>query len=128
MARRPTVADAAETETATPALMPDLPVRILATRWLCPFCHRGRSSKAATTDHIERCWKNPENRTCKSCANYAYYPGGETCFPGRPCNCNDAERSCRADVDLPPVGQAVGFPVVDCPLWEPRGADYNEEG
>jgi hypothetical protein len=91
-----------------------VPVPVMVRRYRCPFCSRSRSSKAATADHIARCWLNPEVRSCRTCAHLDRDLGGEWCFPGRPCNCNDGGQECRLDVDLP----ESGLPVTGCPLWE----------
>ena len=76
------------------------PEPLIVKRWRCPFCHRSRSSKRATAEHIARCWLNPAARSCKTCAHYEYDPGGDWCFPGRPCNCNDGGEECSEGMDL----------------------------
>ena len=97
------------------------PEPVTVRRWRCPFCRRSRSSKKLTAEHITRCWKNPLNRACKSCANYRYYPGAgvpDPCIPGRPCNCEQDEMTCEAGIEIEPAN----FPVTDCPLWKLREA------
>lgn len=96
-----------------------LPVPVLVRRFECPFCQRRRSAKSATAEHIGRCWLNPAVRSCKTCAHLDEYEGGPTCFPGRPCDCNDASRRCDAGVQLDGGGFGPGFPVTGCPLWQP---------
>ena len=83
------------------------PIRIVAVRYQCPHCRRGRSSKAATIAHIDRCWRNPATRSCKTCAHHiVVYGEPEVGLPG-------FER-CGADGrDLDPITS----PVVKCPLW-----------
>lgn len=90
--------------------MPD-PEAIMVKRWLCPFCRRSRSSKRVVAEHIARCWLNPVARSCKTCVSYEYDRGGEPCFPGRPCNCNDGYEACGEGVDL-----SAGLKTA-CPLW-----------
>lgn len=46
------------------------PIERVVTRYICPHCHRGRSSRKAATVHIAQCWRNPGNRSCKTCAWY----------------------------------------------------------
>ena len=95
------------------------PVPVMVKRWECPFCRRRRSGKAATAEHLGRCWLNPAVRSCKTCALFLLVPSGEPCFPGRPCNCNDGYVECRA-------GESLSFedvPRVGCPLWELRPAE-----
>lgn len=93
-----------------------LPIPVMVKRYQCPHCALRRANRTAAVEHIGRCWKNPDNRTCLTCANYESVPDGEPCFPGRYCNCNEGYQRCRADVDLP-VGPE--FPVTDCALWRP---------
>jgi hypothetical protein len=70
--------------------MSALPREITVTRWVCPFCHRGRSKRAATEAHIARCWRNPAAKACTTCVNFIRedcepdvgYPGGEYCAAG----------------------------------------------
>lgn len=94
------------------------PVAVTVRRYECPFCHRRRSAKKATEDHMGRCWLNPGVRSCKTCAHLTEEPGGEWCIPGRPCNCNDGYRECAAGRVLDDSGTA--FPVTGCPLWRLR--------
>lgn len=94
------------------------PIPVRTIRYACPFCARSRAKKAATVEHIGRCWFNPGNRTCKTCKHFkeAFTASPDDwCFPGRHCSCNDFDAYCAEDVDLP------GFedrPIVDCPLWQ----------
>ena len=91
------------------------PEPVTVTRWRCPFCHRSRAHKSTTAEHIARCWLNPAARSCKTCAHYELEPGGESCFPGRPCNCNDGYAECAAGVDIADYSIKNG-----CPLWALR--------
>lgn len=51
--------------------MTDLhPIRFVAVRWKCPHCQFSRSKEASIVDHMTRCWQKPENRACKTCANF----------------------------------------------------------
>jgi hypothetical protein len=93
------------------------PVLVWVRRWQCPFCRRRRASKTATAAHIARCWSNPRNRTCKTCAHLTGHPSGQRCIPGRPCHCYDEELYCEAGQTLDNNGP---FPVTDCPLWKLR--------
>ena len=43
------------------------PIPKQVTRWSCPHCHRSWSKRRSASDHIERCWFNPANRSCKTC-------------------------------------------------------------
>lgn len=38
------------------------------TRYKCPFCSRSYSRRTPANRHIDRCWRNPAVRGCKSCA------------------------------------------------------------
>ncbi|GAA4085144.1 hypothetical protein [Actinomadura miaoliensis] len=46
------------------------PIAITVTRYLCPYCRRGHSKKAAAARHIARCWWSPAAKGCKTCALY----------------------------------------------------------
>ena len=48
-----------------------IPFRVL--RYRCPTCPRTASSKARMTDHIGRCWTNPDARGCKTCRHFRPY-------------------------------------------------------
>lgn len=91
------------------------PIQVEVTRFACPFCARSRAKKAATVEHIGRCWLNPDNRMCKTCTHFEEAETYEPCYPGRPCSCQDAPASCREGVDLP---EWERMPVAGCPLWE----------
>jgi hypothetical protein len=93
------------------------PVPVMVRRFRCPFCSRSRSSKAATAEHIARCWLNPEVRSCRTCAHLESWPDAGPCFPGRPCNCGDGGQECGLGVVLP----ESGLPVTGCPMWELKG-------
>lgn len=94
------------------------PIARRATRWLCPFCTRGHWAKAKATEHIARCWKNPATRSCKTCTHYQPSETGESCFPGRPCPCNNTPEACNAH-DGPDLED--GGIRTACPLWEALG-------
>lgn len=98
--------------------MVSTPIVATVKRYLCPHCGRSRSKRAATVEHIGRCWHNPENRTCKSCALFRDVPSGDPCFPGHSCRCNEGFVYCLADVELPEV-----LPVVECSLWQSISAE-----
>lgn len=46
------------------------PIPLTVTRYICPFCHRGRSRARACLEHMARCWKNPALKGCKTCINF----------------------------------------------------------
>ena len=87
--------------------MTALPVRIVVTRWKCPHCPRSRSAKSATAAHIQRCWHNPQVRSCKTCEHHIIVEWDpEVGLRG-------FER-CGADgQDLDPITS----PAVNCPTW-----------
>jgi hypothetical protein len=87
------------------------PEPVVVTRWRCPFCHRSRAHKQATTEHIARCWLNPAARSCKTCANYDFAPGGDFC----PCGCGDGYAVCEAGIDVSDYSIKAA-----CPLWALR--------
>ncbi|MEU0236818.1 hypothetical protein ABZ234_03940 [Nocardiopsis sp. NPDC006198] len=88
--------------------MKTAPREIRVTRYVCPHCSRGHAKQAAAVAHIGRCWRNPDNRGCKTCWNYDQDP----------------------EVDLPPQPRCFAglleidaLPVTGCPEWAPRYAD-----
>lgn len=93
------------------------PIPVLVKRYKCPFCSRSRSREQVTRDHIARCWLNPDNKTCKTCANFV--PSG-CCGAADLYGCYApmcSTDSCDAGVELP---EGPGFPVTGCPLWKSR--------
>lgn len=93
------------------------PITITVTRYACPHCSRSRAKKQATAQHIDRCWKNPDNRTCKTCEHYLPYVAAEEfCNPGEWCQCGEQPEGC--DVRAWPEG--APFPVTNCPKWEAK--------
>lgn len=90
--------------------LPDaVPIEIRVTRFVCPFCRRGRSKRALTVAHIGRCWSNPATRACRTCSNYdPGYSEPDVGYVELPC--------CRAGV---PVDS--GEMVTGCPSWEAAG-------
>jgi hypothetical protein len=92
------------------------PLTVTVRRYECPFCHRRRSSRAVTAEHMGRCWLNPDVRSCKTCANFEESYDACGCEPG--CNWGSpsgpAPASCAAGRDLP---EGAEFPVTGCPLW-----------
>lgn len=89
-----------------------LPIPVVVTRHQCPFCRRTRAHKAAAVAHIGRCWFNPAVRSCKTCQHLDVDPGGPSCFPERPCDCNRGGRECLEGIDLD-----GGKVVTDCTKW-----------
>lgn len=96
--------------------MTAVPVAITVTRFRCPFCPGSRSKKSATAEHILRCWKNPANRSCKTCVHYQAPSTGPSGEPGHDCSCSDWDEACTLDGGPEPEE----FPVVACPLWVGR--------
>lgn len=85
---------------------PLLPLTVRTTRYHCPSCGRGHSKKPAAVAHMGRCWKDPDNRACKTCDHYVppeYEP--ETGIY--------ADEYCGSDGDI-----SAGL-VANCPYWEP---------
>lgn len=54
-------------EVGNPSLVTLEPIPVQVTRYLCPYCGRGRSRARTAKLHMERCWKNPSLRGCKTC-------------------------------------------------------------
>jgi len=99
-------------------VMPAVPIALTVTRYRCPFCTRSRSRKAATVEHISRCWHNPEVRACLTCDHYD--AGGDACGCEPGCNWGNSGHpyhpSCGANL---PLGEN-DRPVSGCPQWQTR--------
>ena len=86
------------------------PIPLEVTRYICPHCRRGHSKKLACSAHISRCFKNPENRSCKTCAYH------ERALPDIGYAPAEPEACARGNGEAIPKG---------CDLWErkmPEGA------
>lgn len=95
-------------------MTPTDPIPVRVTRYRCPHCARSHSARRRAVEHIGRCWFDPDNRTCKTCANYEP-PESGGCFGDPQCNCPDTPQNCTAGVDLPDFG---GEMVTGCEKWE----------
>jgi hypothetical protein len=111
-----------------------IPFRVL--RYRCPHCPRTGSSKARITEHIGRCWLNPEVRGCKTCKHFEPYgpENGDGCavgvdLSGRPAcvNCggpgdpwNPCEHCTGSGAEIKPG------PIVGCDRWEAVGVPDDE--
>lgn len=93
-----------------------VPVPVTVQRFQCPFCRRRRSSRKAVSEHIARCWLNPAARACKTCASFTNEPGGDPCFPGKPCDCSSGYQECEVGVRDVADGRIMSA----CPLWQAR--------
>lgn len=40
------------------------------TRYRCAFCRRSWSSRTRANEHVRTCWKNPDQRSCKTCKHH----------------------------------------------------------
>ncbi|MFE1451967.1 hypothetical protein [Streptomyces olivaceoviridis] len=89
-------------------LLVDLPMPVVVNRHQCPFCRRfTRADLRAVQDHMTRCWSNPRLRCCKTCTHHQ--DAGP--YDDESCTHNDG-----------PEYEEYGFPVLHCPLWQPKGA------
>jgi hypothetical protein len=122
-------------------------LRILrVTRYGCPCCPRTHATRRDALAHVGRCWVNPDNRGCKTCAHFEERMPGEidTGYPGEEEACalgvslagQDAYEFCPAHTDpVNPFGSdgASGCadcrtdgkhvppgPILHCGLWEAR--------
>ena len=83
------------------------PITIQVTRYKCPHCRRTWAKRWAAGMHVLRCFKNPEARSCKTCAAHQLPepPEFHTGYPG----CNEG---CDAGHSL-----KDGLRI-NCPDWE----------
>lgn len=95
--------------------MPPRALPVVVTRWKCPHCTFSRSKVAATEAHIDRCWHNPNNRGCRSCAHFER-AGGDSCDCDSNCmwGATSWPDHCTQGRELPDQR-----PIIGCPVWEP---------
>jgi hypothetical protein len=95
-------------------LFVDLPMPVVVSRHQCPFCRRfTRADVAQVRDHMTRCWQNPVLRCCKTCTHHQDASG----TPGSP---DEWLESCTNPAG--PEWEDYRFPVLHCPLWQPKEA------
>jgi hypothetical protein len=77
-----------------------IPVRVI--RYGCPSCGRRASSRSRAGEHMARCWWDPANRACKTCAHFRPEEDACGCVPS--CNWGNSGQSvhehCAKGVDL----------------------------
>lgn len=98
------------------------PIPVMVRRFECPHCARRRASKAATRQHMARCWYDPANKTCKTCTHFEPVdccgaPDLYSCYTPM---CPTAP-TCAAGVDL-----GTTWPVVGCDRWTAMPTDRTE--
>jgi hypothetical protein len=93
---------------------PNTPIRKTVVRWQCPHCPRSASSRPRISEHVARCWSNPDARSCKTCEHANESAGYvHSCGVGVKFLCSDS----RHDSPVMPV---------NCDLWV-RRADEGAE-
>ncbi|MFK0288323.1 hypothetical protein ACIQVL_48805 [Streptomyces sp. NPDC090499] len=93
-------------------LLVDLPMPVIVSRHQCPFCRRyTRASLTQVQDHMTRCWQNPALRCCKTCTHHQTASG----TPGSP---DEWLEACTSQDG--PEYEDYQFPVLHCPLWQPK--------
>jgi DNA-binding CsgD family transcriptional regulator len=93
---------------------PGRALSIMVKRWRCPHCIYSKASKNVVEKHIDRCWRNPANRACKTCVHFER-AGGEECDCTPSCKGMSWPDSCGLGEKLPD-----DRPVLHCPVWEPE--------
>ncbi|MER7815613.1 hypothetical protein [Streptomyces sp. NPDC096153] len=95
----------------------DLPIPVVVTRFKCRHCGRTHAKRPAAVDHIGRCWRNPGNRGCKTCAHFQEaQTSSHQCIPGYDCGCDSWPEAC-----CHPEGpEQLNSPVINCEHWEAR--------
>jgi hypothetical protein len=95
-------------------ILVDLPMPVVVQRRQCPFCRRyTRADLRQVQDHMTRCWVNPALRCCKTCTHHQDGSG----TPGEPDEWLEACTSPNG-----PEYEDYAFPVLHCPLWQPKEA------
>jgi hypothetical protein len=89
-----------------------LPAPVVVSRHQCPFCRRyTRADARQVLDHMTRCFNNPGLRCCKTCTHHQDASGA----PGSP---DEWLEACTHDDG--PEHEEYRFPVLHCPLWQPK--------
>lgn len=127
-----------------------MPIPYPVTLYGCPFkCgHRHVRNEKLMIAHEARCWRNPTNRTCKTCRHESYYTdsAGDIYGDGRYVEPDWYERVCsqpdgagdslvesayeHVQAQHPDNPNLYGVqipPVVDCPFWEATIADASAD-
>ena len=113
-----------------------MPIPYTVTMYKCKFgCGKYSRSQKFIAGHEVVCWKDPKNRTCKTCKYEVYYSDSgvdiraipsrmEPEWYVRECSHPDAHK---IDNDLAAAYDASGIdgeqhirPVINCSLWEQR--------
>lgn len=97
------------------------PIAFTVTRFRCPTCSRTASSKARTREHMARCWFNPANHGCKTCAHFGGdMEGGDHCAVGVDLRRFDEtwEGEWPEESVMVPVPNGASLPIVHCEKWE----------
>jgi hypothetical protein len=95
-------------------LMVDLPMPLVVSRHQCPFCRRyTKANLAQVQDHMTRCWLNPGLRCCKTCVHHQDASGTLGGVDEWLESCTHPEG---------PEHEDYSFPVLHCPLWQPKEA------
>lgn len=93
-------------------------VEAMVKRYRCPYCNRSASKKSIIREHLKRCWRAAENKTCMTCRFEvprqcdswadADFGGGCSCrYQGREC-----KTTCHANIDVTEI-------QINCPKWAP---------
>lgn len=73
------------------------PIARRVTRWVCPFCSRGRSRRSVISEHIPNCYHNPAARACLTCMFHVKPSGDGVLEPYSP-------EFCLRGVEMPERG------------------------
>ena len=90
------------------------PSRFETVRWQCPHCRRTWAHWKAADDHVGHCWRNPDNRACRTCR---FHQQADQGWMERP-----VKEACLAPE--PPEGGCFPDPEqrtnlrMRCPAWE----------
>lgn len=79
------------------------------TKYRCHYkCgHKAFNSKKEAKVHEDKCWMNPDNKTCRTCCNELYTP-----FEGRDCEHPVGSRWC---TEIKANKSGNFFPITNCP-------------
>lgn len=116
------------------------PIAVQVTRYRCPSCGRTEGNRSRARAHMSRCWLDPANRGCKTCAHFERWADeyGDACdkgvdLSGHPAcsNCagigyvsDFAEGRCPACNDVPEVRDVLKpGPIIHCDQWQARDGE-----
>lgn len=94
-----------------------IPIQYTQLRFRCPFCRRTYARGKAAIAHAERCFNNPDRKTCRTCRHAAGPDGMTLAASGG----FAASRECAVDAGLDHCCPTCGAEVLPAPGYCTNG-------